>query len=113
MTVWRELLRLSSELVDQLGHAAIDATCFDCREASNHYLKRCDRDIRTVQATSLVDTAQGAVIDVHWSAKWPNGTNFGLQVVLRNAVDLLSLAGDKGYDEMGFRDAFRRRLSVR
>ena len=46
------------------------------------------------------------MIDVHWSAKWPNGTNVGLQVVLRNAVDLLSLAADKGYDEMGFRDAF-------
>ena len=42
MAVWRELLRLSSELLDQSGYAAIDATYFDRREASSHYLKRCE-----------------------------------------------------------------------
>ncbi|EMA54765.1 putative transposase [Halococcus salifodinae DSM 8989] len=105
MAVWRELLRRESELLDQSGHAAIDATYFDRREASSHYLKRCDRDVRTIQATFLVDTAQGAVIDVHCSAKWPNGTNVGPQVALRNAGDLLSLAADKGYDDMSFREA--------
>ena len=57
MRIWRELLRLSSELLNQSGHAAIDATYFDRRQASNHYLKRCDRDVRTIQATFLVDTA--------------------------------------------------------
>ena len=107
MAVWRELLRLSSELLDQSGHAAIDTAYFDRREASSHYLKRCERDVQTVQATFLVDTAQGAVIDVHCSAKWPNGTNVGPQVALRNAGDLLSLAADKGYDNMSFREELR------
>ena len=107
MSVWRELLRLSSELLDYSGHAAIDATYFDRQEASTHYLKRCDREVQTIQATFLVDTAQGAVIDVHCSAKWPNGTNIGPQVALRNAGDLLSLAADKGYDDMSFREEFR------
>ncbi|MFD2373088.1 IS5 family transposase [Haloarchaeobius iranensis] len=107
MRIWRELLRLSSELLDQSGHAAIDATYFDRRQASNHYLKRCEREVQTVQATFLVDTAQGAVIDVHCSAKWPNGTNVGPQVALRNAGDLRSLAADKGYDDMGFREELR------
>ena len=107
MAVWRELLQLSSELLNQSDHAAIDATYFDRREASNHYLKRCDRDVQTVQATFLVDTAQGAVIDVHCSAKWPNGTNVGPQVALRNAGDLLSLAANKGYDDMSFREELR------
>jgi len=32
MRIWRELLRLSSELLDQSGHAAIDATYFDRRQ---------------------------------------------------------------------------------
>jgi IS5 family transposase len=45
------------------------------------------------------------VIDVHYSPKWPNGTNVGPQVVLRNVGDLLSSAADKGYDDMIFRDA--------
>jgi IS5 family transposase len=47
------------------------------------------------------------VIDVHCSAKWPNGTNVGPQVALRNAGDLLSLAADKGYDDMSFRETLR------
>ena len=107
MSVWRELLRLSSELLGHSGHAAIDATYFDRQEASTHYLKRCDREVQTIQTTFLVDTAQGAVIDVHCSAKWPNGTNIGPQVALRNAGDLLSLAADKGYDDMSFREELR------
>ena len=107
MAVWWELLRLSSELLDQSGHAAIDATYFDRREASSHYLKRSDRTVQTVQATFLVDTAQGAVIDAYCSAKWPNGTNVGPQVALRNADDLLTLAADKGYDDMSFREELR------
>ncbi|ELY86466.1 putative transposase [Natrialba taiwanensis DSM 12281] len=104
MAVWRERLQQKSELLDQSGHAAIDTTYFDRREASSHYLKRCDRDVQTVQATFLVGTAQSAVIDVHCSAKWPNGTNIGPQIALRNAGDLLSLAADKGYDNMSFRE---------
>ena len=53
MSIWRELLQQSSELLDQTGHAAIDATSFDRRQASSHYLKRCDREVRTVQATFI------------------------------------------------------------
>jgi len=107
MHIWRELLQLSSELLDRSGHAAIDATYFDRWQASNHYLNRCNREVQTIQATFLVDTAQGAVIDVHCSAKWPNGTNVGPQVTLRNAGDLRSLAADKGYDDMSFREELR------
>ena len=107
MRIWRELLRRSSELLDQNGYAEIDATYFDRRQASNHYRKQCDREIQTVQATFLVDTAQGAVIDVHRSAKWPSGTTIGPQVARRNAGDLLRLAADKGYDDMSFREALR------
>ena len=107
MRIWRELLRLSSELLDRSGHAAIDATYSDRRQASNHYLKRCERDVRTIQATVFVDTAQGAVIDINYSAKWPNGTKIGPQVARRNAGNLLSLDADKGYDDMSFRGELR------
>ncbi len=54
MRIWRELLRLSSELLNQSRHAAIDATYFDRRQASSHYLSRCNREVQTVQATFLV-----------------------------------------------------------
>lgn len=107
MKTWRDLLRRSSELLDHSGHAAIDATYFDRRQASSHYLKRCDRAVQTIQATFLVDTAEGAVLDIHCSTKWPNGTKIGPQVALRNAGDLRSLAADKEYDDMSFRDQLR------
>jgi len=38
MHIWRELLRLSSELLDQSDHAVIDATYFDRRQVSSHSL---------------------------------------------------------------------------
>jgi IS5 family transposase len=100
MSVWRELL-------DQNGHAAIDATYFDRQQASAHYLKRTERSVQTIQATFLVDTAEGAVLDLHCSTKWPSGMRIGPKVALRNAGDLRSLAADKGYDDMSFREALR------
>jgi IS5 family transposase len=46
--LWRVLLRLSAQLHDLSGHAAIDATYFDRRQASTHYLSRCDRKVQIV-----------------------------------------------------------------
>ena len=77
MSVWRELLRLSSELLDQNGHAAIDASYFDRQQASAHYRRRTGRSVRTIQATFLVDTADGAILDLHCPTKWPSGMRIG------------------------------------
>jgi IS5 family transposase len=107
MSVWRQLLRRSAELLDQNGHAAIDVTYFDRQQASTHYLRRTGRSVRTIQATLLVDTAEGAIVDLHCSTKWPSGMRIGPKVALRNAGDLRSLAADKGYDDMSFREALR------
>ena len=70
MSVWQKLL-------EQSGHAAIDATYFDRQQASAHYLKRTGRSIRTIQATFLIDTADGAILDLHCSTKWPSGMGIG------------------------------------
>ena len=94
MSVWRELLRRSAELLNQSGHAAIDATYFDRQQASAHYLKRTGRSVRTIQATFLIDTAEGAILDVHCSTKWPSGMRIGPKVALRNAGDLLILTAE-------------------
>ena len=107
MSVWRQLLRRSAELLPQNGHAAIDATYFDRQQASAHYLRRTDRAVRTIQTTFLVDTAEGAILDLHCSTNWPDETRIGPKVALRNAGDLQSLAADKGYDDMSFREALR------
>ena len=59
------------------------------------------------QATVLVNTAEGAILDLHCSMKWPSGMRIDPKVALRNADDLRSLAADKGYDAMSFREALR------
>ena len=107
MSVWRQLLRRSAELLDQNGHAAVDATYFDRQQPSAHYPKRTGRSVRTIQATFLIDTANGAILDLHCSTKWPSGIRIGPKVALRNAGDLRSLAADKGYDDMSFRETLR------
>jgi IS5 family transposase len=113
MSVWQQLLRRSAELLDQSGHAAIDATYFDRQQASAHYLKRTGRSIRTIQATFLIDTAKGAILELHCNTKWPSGIRIGPKVALRNAGDLRSLAADEGYDDMSFRESFERSASDR
>jgi IS5 family transposase len=105
--LWRVLLRLSSELHDPSGHAAIDATFFDRETASKHYCRRTDYRVQTLKTTALVDTETQAILDVHCSTGKPHDTQLGWQVARRNAGDLASLAADKGYDWMELREKLR------
>ncbi len=65
MKIWRVLLRLSAQLHDLSGHAAIDATFFDRENASKHYCRRTNYRVQTLKATALIDTESQAVLDVH------------------------------------------------
>ncbi|WP_267643966.1 IS5 family transposase [Haloarchaeobius amylolyticus] len=107
MEVWRVLLRLSAQLHDPSGHAAIDATFFDRENASKHYCRRTNYRVQTLKATALVDTETQAVLDVHCTTGKPHDTQLGWQVARRNAGDLTSLAADKGYDWMQLREKLR------
>ncbi|GAA0471242.1 hypothetical protein GCM10008985_30160 [Halococcus dombrowskii] len=101
------LLRLSAQLHEPSGHAAIDATFFDRENASRHYCRRTDYRVQTLKATALVDTDTQAALDVHCTTSRRHDTKIGKQVALRNAGDLLSLAADKGYDWMALRKELR------
>jgi len=107
MKLWRVLLRLSSELHDLSGHAAVDATFFDRENASKHYCRRTNYRVQTLKATALVDTESQAVLDVHCTTEKTHDTQLGWQVACRNADDLHSLAADKGYDWMDLREKLR------
>ncbi len=107
MKVWRVLLRLSAQLHDLSGHAAIDATFFDRENASKHYCRRTNYRVQTLKATALVDTQTQAVLDVHCTTEKTHDTQLGWQVASRNAGDLHSLAADKGYDWMQLREKLR------
>ena len=108
MHVWRALLNRSSELLEQSGHGAVDATFFDRNQASSHYLRRVDRSVETLKVTLLIDTAEQAIIDLDVSAKWPNDAKIGPKITDRNADNLISVAADKGYDSASFRDQLRK-----
>ncbi|MDL0126396.1 IS5-like element ISH28 family transposase, partial [Halobacterium salinarum] len=105
--LWRVLLRLSAQLHDPSGHAAIDATFFDRETASKHYCRRTNYRVQTLKTTALVDTETQAILDVHCSTGKPHDTQLGWQVARRNAGDLASLAADKGYDWMELRKKLR------
>jgi IS5 family transposase len=107
MKIWRVLLRLSSELHDLSGHAAIDATFFDRENASKHYCRRTNYRVQTLKATALVDTQSQAILDVHCTTEKRHDTQLGWQVACRNTGDLTSLAADKGYDWMDLREKLR------
>jgi len=105
--LWRVLLRLSAQLHEPSGHAAIDATFFDRENASKHYCRRTNYRVQTLKATALVDTETQAILDVHYTTGKPHDTQLGWQVARRNAGDLTSLAADKGYDWMESRENLR------
>ncbi|SFT02871.1 IS5 family transposase [Halostagnicola kamekurae] len=105
--LWRVLLRLSAQLHEPSGHAAIDATFFDRENASKHYCRRTNYRVQTLKATALVDTETQAILDVHCTTEKRHDTQLGWQVARRNAGDLASLAADKGYDWMELREKLR------
>ncbi|NHN65682.1 IS5 family transposase [Haloarcula sp. JP-Z28] len=105
--LWRVLLRLSAQLHEPSGHAAIDATFFDRKNASKHYCRRTNYRVQTLKATALVDTESQAILDIHCTTEKCHDTQLGWQVARRNAGDLASLAADKGYDWMELREKLR------
>ena len=98
MKIWRVLLRLSAQLHDLSGRAAIDATFFDRENASKHYCRRTNYRAQTLKTTALVDTVSQAIPDVHCTTEKQHDTQLGWQLACRNAGELHSLAADKGYD---------------
>ena len=105
--LWRVLLRLSAQLHDLSGHAAIDATSFDRENASKRYCRRTNYRVQTLKTTALVDTESQAILDVHCTTEKRHDTQLGWQVARRNAGDLASLTADKGYDWMELREKLR------
>src|SRR6056297_1640114 len=106
--LWRVLLRLSAQLHDPSGHAAIDATFFDRENASKHYCRRTNYRVQTLKTTALVDTESQAVLDVHCTTEKRHDTQLGWQLARRNAGELRSLAADKGYDWQQLREKLRK-----
>ncbi len=86
MKVWRVLLRLSAQLHDLSGRAAIEATFFDRENASKHYCRRTDYRVQTFKTTALVDTSSQAILDVHCTTEKRHDTHLRWRQRLRLAA---------------------------
>jgi len=99
MYVWRALLRVSAQQYPQSGDVALDSTFIERKQASQYYLQRCGRSVKTIKATTLTDTELLAVLDIHCCIEREHDTKAGPRVVRRNADDLRSMAADNGFQD--------------
>jgi len=97
MYIRRALLHTSAQQHPQSGHVALDNTFFERKQASQHYLQRCGRNVSMIKATTLTDTESLAVLDVHCCIEREHDTKAGPRVVRRNADDLRAVAADNGF----------------
>jgi IS5 family transposase len=105
MKTWRAFLGRSAE--KRTGHSSIDATGFDRDQPSRHYANRTSYRVRALKVTALVDVETLYITDIHCTTTKKHDAKIGPQVARRNAADLRSLAGDRGYDSKAFRDELR------
>jgi IS5 family transposase len=75
--LWRVLLGLSAQLHDLSGHAAIDATFFDRKNASKYYCRRTNYRVQTLKTTALVDTESQAILGAHCTTEKRHDTHLG------------------------------------
>jgi len=103
------LLLLTGHLLPSSGRAAVDATGFDRRHSSKHYVRRCKITLKSMKVTFLVDTHTLLILGIHITATRRHDTKIVLPLVektLQNfPIDVL--AGDKGYDDQHVRDTLR------
>jgi len=62
MPLWRDILRLSAELVETGEIQAIDATGMDRIAASSHYAKRTNYTFKALKTTVLIDRKTGTIL---------------------------------------------------
>ena len=98
MYIWRALLRISAKQYPQSG-LALDSTFFERNQASQYYLQRQGRSIKTIKTTTLTDTESLAVLDIHCCIEREHDTKAGPRVVRRNADDPRAVAADNGFQD--------------
>jgi len=109
--VFTLLLVLTGSLLPASGKVAVDATGFDRRHASKHYVKRCKMTLSSMKTTYAVDTESLMFLGVHTTVTRKHDS----QIILPLVEEVLKhfpvkvLAADKGYDSKHVRDTLRGR----
>ena len=112
--VFMVMLCLSASTLPASGKASIDATGFDRRHSSKHYVKRCRMTLGSMKTTFIVDTASLAILAVHMTTTRKHDTRI-IEPLVDMAVEdffIEVLCGDMGYDDRKAREHLRR-LGIR
>lgn len=117
-TVDRAFLRLKNSLfmilllasAGESKDCTIDATGYDRRYASKHYVKRAKMTLHSLKVTKIVNVKNLRVVDVHGTTTRKHDTQIILPLVEGHDID--SLRADKGYDDKDVRDGLRK-LGIR
>ena len=106
------LLHLSASLISTDGNkASIDATGFDKRHSSKHYVRRIRIKLGSMKTTFVVDTDTLAILAVHATVTRKHDTKIILPLVRKarkSGFMIRVLPADKGYDDKAVRDELRR-----
>jgi len=107
--VFMVLLFLTACLVACSGKASIDATGFDKRHSSKHYVKRCKMRLGSMKVTLVVDTGTLMVLAVHSTVTRKHDSKIILSLTEKALSQFIikALCADKGYDDKAVRDALR------
>ncbi|MFH0860211.1 MAG: IS5 family transposase [Candidatus Altiarchaeota archaeon] len=104
------LLVLAAGLLPASGKGSIDATGFDRRHASKHYVQRCKMRFQSMKTTLLVDTETLMILWLHATVTCKHDTQILLPIVEKagDYFPLEILCGDKGYDDQEIRNTLRK-----
>jgi len=107
------LIYLSACLMPRSGKGGIDATCYDRRHNSKHYVKRCKLTIQSMKITFLIDLKHLTILAVHVTASRKHDTQIAIPLIKQYEKEfeefLESLCGDKGYDWAKIRKFLKKR----
>ena len=95
------MLYLSASALPASGKASIDATGFDRRHCSKHYVKRCRMTLGSMKTTFIVDTRSLMILAIHMTATRRHDTRIivPLATEARKRFGIKIMPGDKGYDD--------------
>jgi len=107
------LIYLTACLLPRSGRGGIDATCYDRRHNSKHYVKRCKLTIQSMKITFLVDLKHLTILAVHVTPSRKHDSQIVIPLVKQYEKEfkefLESLSGDKGYDSTKIRKFLKKR----
>jgi len=108
------LLYLTASVLPVSGKASIDATGFDKRHSSKHYVKRCKMKLGSMKTTFIVDTSTLVILAVHATVTRKHDSKIILPLVHKalKSFRITVLPADKGYDDRTVRDELRQ-LGIR